>query len=79
MSDIINGMLKAFIHDVYVLLDLGATLSFVTPYIFMKFEISPQHFLELFNVFTPVGESVLSQRVYRDCPISIYHKDTLAI
>ncbi|KAG5617808.1 hypothetical protein H5410_017632 [Solanum commersonii] len=28
--------------------------------------------------FTPVGESILAERVYRDCPVSVNHKSTMA-
>ena len=36
--DVITFMIKLFIFDVYVSLDLRATLSFVTTYIAMRFE-----------------------------------------
>ena len=39
--DVVTGMLKVFSIDVYALLDLGSTLSFVTPLIAKKFEILP--------------------------------------
>ncbi|KAG5575216.1 hypothetical protein H5410_055350 [Solanum commersonii] len=32
---------------------------------------------EPFCVSSPVGESILAERVYRDCVISINHKDTM--
>uniref|UniRef100_M1D9Z3 Gag-pol polyprotein n=1 Tax=Solanum tuberosum TaxID=4113 RepID=M1D9Z3_SOLTU len=35
-SDVVTDMLKVFELDVYALLDLGATLSFVTPYVAMR-------------------------------------------
>ncbi|KAH0636415.1 hypothetical protein KY290_036860 [Solanum tuberosum] len=57
---------------------LGVRLSFVTPYIAMNFDILPKQLLEPFSVSTPVGESILSERVYRDCTISFNHKDTMA-
>jgi len=49
------GMLKVFTFDVYALLDPIASLSFVTPYGSMKFDISPEQLLEPFSVSTPVG------------------------
>ena len=39
--DVVTGMLKVFSVDEYALLDLGATLSFVTPLVPKKFYILP--------------------------------------
>ena len=64
-------MLKVFSIDVYVLLDPGATLSFVTPLIAKKFDTLPDNLSELFIVSTPVGESVIAKWVYRNCPIML--------
>ena len=76
--DVVTGMLCVFSYDCYPLLDPGATLSFVTPYVAHKFDILPEHLLENFSVSTPTGETILAERVYRYCTVSIYHKDTLA-
>ncbi|WMV24599.1 hypothetical protein MTR67_017984 [Solanum verrucosum] len=76
-SDVVTGMLRVLHIDVYDLLDLGATLSFVTPYIAMRFGVLLEVFLEPFSVSTPVGDSVVAKRVYRRCPISLYHIVTL--
>uniref|UniRef100_M1DZZ4 Gag-pol polyprotein n=1 Tax=Solanum tuberosum TaxID=4113 RepID=M1DZZ4_SOLTU len=57
---------------------LGASLSFVTPYIAMNFDILPEQLLKPFSVSTPVGESMLVERVYHDCTISVNHKDNMA-
>ena len=43
-----------------------------------QFEILPKKLSEFFCVSTPVGESILVERVYRDCPVSVNHKDTMA-
>ena len=67
--DVVTVMLKVFSIDVYVLLDPGATLSFVTPLIAKKFDTLPDNLSELFIVSTPVGESVIAKRVYRNCPL----------
>lgn len=74
----VTGMLRVFSYDCYALLDPGATLSFVTPYMASKFGILPECLLEPFTVSTPTGEYILVERVYRDCVVSIYHRDTLA-
>ena len=58
----VTGMLKVFSIDVYVLLDPGATLSFVTPLIAKKFDTLPDNLSELFIVSNPVGESVVAKR-----------------
>ncbi|KAH0650238.1 hypothetical protein KY284_030150 [Solanum tuberosum] len=42
------------------------------------FDVLPERLCEPFCVSTPVGESILAERVYRDCPISISHKSTRA-
>ena len=52
-------MLKVFFLDVHVLLDVGATLSFITPLVAKKFDILPDILHEPFIVSTPVGESLL--------------------
>ena len=36
-----TGMLQVFSVNVYALLDLGATLSFVTPLVTRKFDVFP--------------------------------------
>ncbi|KAH0669628.1 hypothetical protein KY289_024121 [Solanum tuberosum] len=55
----------------------GASFSFVTPYVAMNFDVIPKQLSEPFNVSTPVGESILAERVYRDCPIFVNHKSTM--
>uniref|UniRef100_M1DZR4 Gag-pol polyprotein n=1 Tax=Solanum tuberosum TaxID=4113 RepID=M1DZR4_SOLTU len=57
--------------------DPGEGLSLVTPYTSMNFNIFPEQLLEPFSVSTHVGESILAERVYRDCTISVNHKSTM--
>ncbi|WMV32688.1 hypothetical protein MTR67_026073 [Solanum verrucosum] len=71
-------MIKVFAFDVYALLDPGETLSFVTPYIANKFKVFPERLFEPFCVSTHVEESIIAERVYRDCPVSVNHKSTMA-
>lgn len=73
--NIIMNMLKIFILDFYAWLDLGATLSFTTLVYPWSLESILSVFLSLL-VFLPMLVS-LSQKVYEDCSISIYYKDTL--
>ena len=71
-------MIQVFNLDVYASLDPGASLSFVTSYIAINFDILPDELSESFRVSTHVGESILAERVYNDCTISINHKSTMA-
>ena len=72
------GTLRVFDLDVYALLDPGATLSFVTPYIAVQFSVSPETLSEPFSVSTPVGDLVIARRVYRNCPVTVFQKVTSA-
>ncbi len=67
-------MNQVFDFTVYALLDPGASLCFVKPYVVINFDIIPDQFIELFSVSTQVGESILVERVYRDFPVSVNHK-----
>ena len=69
--DVVTGTLRVFDLDVYSLLDPGATLSFVTPYIAVQFSVSPETLPEPFSVFTPVSDPVLARRVYINCPVTV--------
>ncbi|XP_069150083.1 uncharacterized protein [Solanum lycopersicum] len=74
--DVVTGMLQVFSIDVYALLDPSATLSFVTPLIARKFDILPDILNEPFMVTTPVDESVVAKRVYKNCPIILPNRVT---
>ncbi|XP_049406156.1 uncharacterized protein LOC125869760 [Solanum stenotomum] len=71
--DVVTSMLKVFQLDVNALLDTVATLSFVTPYVAMMFDILLDVLLDPFYVSTPVGDSIMAKRVYRMCLISLSH------
>ena len=71
-------MTKIFTSDFYSSLDPRESLSFVTTYVSNEFEILPAKLYEPFDASTNVGESILAERVYHDCPISINHKNTMA-
>uniref|UniRef100_M0ZUA6 Retrotransposon gag protein n=1 Tax=Solanum tuberosum TaxID=4113 RepID=M0ZUA6_SOLTU len=68
--DVVSGTLQVFDLDVYALLDPGATLSFVTPYIAVKFDVSPETLSESFSISTLVGDPVIARLVYRNCPVT---------
>ncbi|KAH0644675.1 hypothetical protein KY284_032559 [Solanum tuberosum] len=74
-----EGKINKLLQAVQTLMpkNTGATLSFVTPSVAMKFEILSEVLLEPFTVSTPVGYSVVAKRVYRSCPISLSDRVTL--
>ena len=75
--DVVTGMIKFFTFDVYALLDQEKVYFFVTPYVANQFVILPEKLCEPFCVCTRVGESILAERFYRDCPIYINHQSTM--
>ena len=75
---VVKSMIKVFTFDFYALLDPRASLSFVTPYFAMNFDIIPEQLSEPFSFSTLVGEFILAERLYHDCPISVNHKSTMA-
>ena len=67
-------MLQVFDLDIYALLDTGATLSFVTPYIEFNFSVPPETLLEPFLISTLVGDLVIARPVYKSFPITVSQK-----
>ena len=53
-------------------------MYFVTPYVANKFEILLKKLCKPFCVSTTDGESILTESVYRDCPVSINHNNSMA-
>ena len=68
----VTGTLPIFYLHVYALLDPGASLSLVTPYIAVNFQVRLEILLELFLVPPPVGRSILARRVYRNGSITVF-------
>ena len=69
--------MSQFFHlYIYALLDPGASLSFVNPYIAVYFRVSPETLAEPFSVCTPVGVSIIARQVYRNYPVIISQKVT---
>ena len=58
------------------MIDPGANISFVSPYVSMRFYVKPELLKDSFSVSTLVGESVIARTVYRNCPIYVFHKIT---
>nr|AAV31185.2 Gag-pol polyprotein, putative [Solanum tuberosum] len=75
--DVVAGMIQFFDITVYALLDPEANLSFVTLDVAMNFDVIPEQLSEPISVSTPIGESILAERVYRDCLVSVNHKSTM--
>ena len=65
--DVVTDRTKIINFYVYALLDPKSSLCFVTLYVANQLEIILEKLCELFFVSTPVGESILAERVYRDC------------
>ena len=62
----------------YALLDPGSSFSYVTPLIAVNFEMSPEIIPEPILVSTPVGDSIVVQKVYKKCPVTVLHRVLLA-
>ena len=58
------------------MLDLGATLSFVTSYIALQFSVSLQTLSKPFSVSTPVGDPVIARGVYINFHVTVSQKAT---
>ena len=43
----------------------------------MNFHVLPKQLSESFSISTPVGKSILVEKVYRDCTFSVYHNSTM--
>nr|XP_009791861.1 PREDICTED: uncharacterized protein LOC104239024 [Nicotiana sylvestris] len=74
--DVVTSILTVQSNDMYALIDLGSTLSYVTPFVVMEFGKEPEQLHELFLVSTPVGESILAVRVYKSCVVTVCGRDT---
>ena len=79
LQNIVTSMIQVFEFIIYALLDSIASLSFQTAYIALNFEIIHKNHSEPFSDSTTVGESILTDRVYRSCLVSINHKSTMGV
>ena len=70
-------MIKVFTFDVYDLLDPWTSLSFVTPYVANQFDVILEKLYKPCCVSKLVRESIIAERVYCDCAISINHKNNM--
>ena len=67
----VTDLLQVFSVNVYALLDPSANLSFIAHLVAKKFDVLPDILNEPFLVKTPVGHSVVPERVFMSCPISL--------
>lgn len=61
-----------------MLLDLGSTLYYVTPYMAVSFGFKPKVIFEPFFVSIPIGDSIVARRVYKNYVVSICNDNTTA-
>ena len=64
----ITGILLLFSRSVYALIDPGSTLSYISPFVASRMGIESE-LIEPFEVATPVGDSVIATRVYKNCSV----------
>ncbi|XP_075079999.1 uncharacterized protein LOC142165320 [Nicotiana tabacum] len=74
--DIVTGILSVQAIDCYSIIDLGSSLSYVTPFIASSFGVEPEQLHEPFSVATPVGDSITAARVYRNCVVTVCGRAT---
>lgn len=60
---IVIGMLKVFYYDIYTLIDLGVTLSFLTLFIAKELHVCPELLCEPYEVSTPIDELLLKKSI----------------
>jgi len=71
-----TGILTIFSHDAYVLIDLGSTLSYITPFVTGRFGIVHEILTYPFALSTPVGDPIIARRVYRACTVIVCSRQT---
>ena len=62
----------------FILFKPRSKFIFCNYYVANQFEILPENLCEPFCFSIPIGESIIAERVYRDCPVSINHTNTMA-
>ena len=69
--EVITGKVLLYQLEVYILIDPGSTHSFISSRMTSHFRKSHEILDIKVNVYTPLGEVEVVDRVYRDCPIQI--------
>ncbi|XP_070029898.1 uncharacterized protein [Nicotiana sylvestris] len=75
---VITGIISVSVRDASVLFDLGSTYSYVSSLFARFLVISPEPLGTPVNISTPVGNSVLVDRIYRSCVITLFGFKTRA-
>ena len=57
-----------------MLISIGSTLSFVTPYLAAQFSVIQETLSEPFLVSTLVGDLVIARRIYINLPVTVSYK-----
>ena len=76
-TDVDNGNFLVFSFLIHSLLDRGSTLSMLTPFVAIQFDLLPEILHEPFLVSTPIRDSVKDEGVCREidgivaCPFEI--------
>ncbi|XP_070010166.1 uncharacterized protein [Nicotiana sylvestris] len=76
--DVATGILSVQAINCYSLIDLGSSLSYVTPFIPSNFGVEPEQLHEPFSVSNPVCDSITATRVYRNCVVMVCGHATTA-
>ncbi|WCJ39071.1 Transposon Tf2-6 polyprotein [Euphorbia peplus] len=76
--DVVTGTLSILGRDAYILIDPGATHSFMSHTFSMHIDKQLESLDVGLVVSTPVGNSVLCEHVYRDCNVKIGEHELLA-
>ena len=71
------GILQVCSIDAHVLFDLGSTHSYMSPYFASRFSKPPTRLDSPFWVGIPMGQSLISQVVFRSCIVSMCGIDML--
>ena len=69
--DVVTGIISILDHDVYTLVDLGATLSFASKHFLDRFQIKTQQLEGRMRVSLAAGDPLFSDRVVRDSRVLI--------
>lgn len=71
-------MLDVFQMYVYAFLYPGATLSSMTSYVGLKFDVLQDVLFENFSISTSVAYFLFVEKVYKWCSVSLSHRVTLS-
>ena len=72
--DVIRGKISLFNFEVYALIDPGATHSFIASSTASNLSVTPDVLGKDLSVGTSLGDYIIVQTVYRDCPLRINEK-----